>query len=75
MEFVKQDDSNDENMLCLMITALSRDWDTKSIVSTLPRVWGVDVESLLTGSEVEPLPVKDYSRDFQRSILLSPLSI
>jgi hypothetical protein len=52
--------TGNEETFCLMMTALAREGDTDGIASILKRVWGIDIEGLLTSSEVDLPPVKVY---------------
>jgi hypothetical protein len=53
----------DEEMFCLMMMGFAREGDMNSVELTLRRVWGVDVDALLTVDESEMEPVKPYALD------------
>ncbi|KAI9768195.1 MAG: hypothetical protein M1840_005025 [Geoglossum simile] len=52
----------DLRTFCYIIIALGREGDVTGVKSVLNRVWGVDVDALLT-DERPPHPVKNYRRD------------
>ena len=53
----------DEETFCMMIIGFAREGDTNSVGLTLRRVWGVDVDAMLTVDESELQPVKPYNLD------------
>jgi hypothetical protein len=62
-QMVKAGVPGDEETFCLMMMGFAREGDTNSVGLTLKRVWGIDVDALLTVDESELQPVKPYPSD------------
>lgn len=76
-QMVKAGVPGDEETFCLMMLGFAREGDMVSVGSTLRRVWGVDVDALVTLDESELQPVKPYSLDspfYPSSKILSTIS-
>ena len=62
-QMVKAGVPGDEETFCLMMMGFAREGDTNSVGLTLKRVWGIDVDALLSVDESELQPVKPYPLD------------
>jgi hypothetical protein len=62
-QMVKAGVPGDEETFCLMMMGFAREGDIGSVGLTLRRVWGVDVDGLITLGESKLQPVKPYTLD------------
>lgn len=62
-QMVKAGVPGDEETFCLMMMGFAREGDVVSVGSTLRRVWGIDVDALMSVDESLLQSVKPYSLD------------
>lgn len=59
-QMVESGISGDEETFCLMMVAMAREGDVTGVAGILQRVWGVEVDSILSKPESEVNPPKFY---------------